>query len=174
MHNYKIHYSKVEMTSSTNSSPCAGRNQLCPVQVSTGQSYRINIENQTTCQNTQPSSFTTIYKWPVTKGSAHCGLPCLRQVADRGRSPRSRWVKTQKPEAKKQTQTAPEDWNLYSVKPVKSQTFTINDGGLDISLSDAPEKSNRDKQVGHRWTGHVSTAAYTSSRCLHAVTSQQE
>lgn len=124
MHNYKTHYSKVEMTSSTNSSPCAGRNQLCPVQVSTGQSYRINIENKTTCQNTQPSSFTTIYKWPVTKGSAHCGLPCLRQVPDRGRSPRSRWVKTQKPEAKKTNTNSP--WRLKSLLRETSKKSNIH------------------------------------------------
>lgn len=69
----------------------------------------------------------------------------------------------------KETSVRPAAWGDYSTKSVKSQIFSVNNGDLNLSLSDGSVRNCEDEQVGRRWTGHVFTTRMTLLRCHHYV-----
>lgn len=60
-------------------------------------------------------------------------------------------------------------WGDYSKKSVKSQIFSVNNGDLNLSLSDGSVRNCDDEQVGRRWAGHVFTTHMTLLRCHYDV-----
>lgn len=107
--------------------------------IGTGQRYRINIENKIAFQKSQlghVNPFTDALSTSPTTGSTDQTSLFATGASPRSKSTTSRRIKSQtRPLRVEKNAKVAVACSVYSAKPVKSQTFDVNNVHLNLPLS---------------------------------------